>query len=636
MMSHGVTSLRARLQRVSCALTLGAVVPAAFAADAPPQPMPASRSADIPRLGALPYFPDVAPAPLAATQGEGGLRLLVPHPIDGIETAEPLPAPTPATPSPAEEPLAADVPAVQPGWWDQVIADALRPNARTLPLTLEQTLLRTLQHSAQVRVFSDLPLIRETAITEADAAFDWTAFMESRWNDLSDPIGSTLTAGPGVTRYHDNHYTFSGGARRRLVTGAQVEGRQDFGWQDTNSQFFVPNPQGTSRITLSFTQPILRGSGQVYNTSLICLASIDARIAQDEFLRQLQGHLLEVTRAYWALYLERGTLYQKLASFRRAEEIVTQLDKRRALDASEAQYKAARAALTSRRSDLQRAEAAVKNAEARLRALVNDPEFGSFDCVELAPIDLPSYQLVPVDVQQSLGEAVCYRPEVAQSLKQIHAASVRLNMSRHELLPVLNLVAETYVAGLARNGNVGLAWGNQFDTGQPGYSVGLQFEMPLGNRAALARNQRRAIELRQLQNQYQVTLQTVGLEVEVAVREVETSQLELGAKAEAVAAREDQLTYLETRWEKLPREDLAASFMLENILNAQDRLLEAEFEYLQSNVTYNLSLMNLKRATGLLLQHELVDLRRACQCGLPTQIPSKPEIVSQLPGTSPN
>jgi outer membrane protein TolC len=305
---------------------------------------------------------------------------------------------------------------------------------------------------------------------------------------------------------------------------------------------------------------------------------------------------------------------------------VVQLDQRRALDASEAQYRAARATLLERRSDLQRAGAAVQNAEARLRALVNDPEFGTYEAVELTPLDLPTYQLLPVDLHQSLGEAMCYRPEVTQSLKQIRAGAVRLNMSKNELLPVLNLVAETYVAGLASNSNVGQAWGNQFDQGQPGYSVGVQFEVPLGNRAANARNLRRQIELRQLQNQYQVTLQTVGLEVEVAVRELETSGQELTAKAEAVAAREEQLAYLETRWERLPREDLAASFMLENILTAQDRLLEAEFEYLQSNVTYNLSLMNLKRATGSLLQHEMVTISRACQAGLPTQMTSKPEI----------
>ena len=586
------------------------------------------------------YFPEVEP-------------LFAPVPLpprDGSETAlstgdaDSQPDSVPAEVATDEEQLSAlrerlttepvtDVPIVTQGWWDSVVVEPLRTEAVTLPLTLEQTLVRALHCSHQVRVFSELPLIRETAIVEADAAFDWTAFLESRWRDLSDPVGSTLTAGPGVTRYSDHHYTFSGGLRKRTITGAQIEARQDFGFQDTNSQFFVPDPQGTSRIALSFTQPLLRGRGEVYNTSLICLAGIDTEIAKDEFMRQLQSHLLEVTRAYWALYLERGTLYQKLNSYRRAEEIVNHLDLRRALDASETQVRAAKAALTERRSELLRAEAAVKNAESRLRALVNDPEFGCFDTVELVPLDLPTAQMIPVDVHQSLGEAMMMRPEVTQSLKQIRAAAVRLQMADHELLPLLNLVAETYVAGLARNGNVGVAWGNQFDTGAPGYSLGLQFEVPLGNRAAKARHQRRQIELRQLQSQYHVTLQTVGLEVEVAAREVETSGRELLAKAAAVTARQEQLDNLELRWERLPQEDLTATLMLENILTAQDRLAEAEFSYLQSQVTYSLSLTNLKRAKGTLLQHELVSIDRYCLNGVPAQVASKPEILSLEPHT---
>ncbi|MCA8998639.1 MAG: TolC family protein, partial [Planctomycetaceae bacterium] len=279
-------------------------------------------------------------------------------------------------------------------WWDPLIQKPLRAKSQQLPLTLEQVLARTLMHSDQIKVFSELPLIRETSITEADAAFDVHAFLDTRWDDTSDPIGSTLTAGPGITRFRDHHWTNSAGVRKRTITGGQLEVRQDFGFQDNNSQFFVPDPQGTSRIAMSFTQPLMRGRGQIYNESLICLAKIDSKVAHDEFMRQLQSHLLEVSRAYWALYLERGVLYQKLNTYQRAVEIVSWLEKRRAIDASESQIKAAQAALLERRSDLLRAQAAVKNAEARLRALVNDPGFGDFNCVELIPADLPSTQMM--------------------------------------------------------------------------------------------------------------------------------------------------------------------------------------------------------------------------------------------------
>lgn len=498
---------------------------------------------------------------------------------------------------------------VDPGWWQPHVVRSLRKDTEQITLSLNETLYRALGSSEQIKVFQELPSIRETSIVEADAAFDWNAFMDGKWNDLSDPVGSTLTVGPGGTRFHDHHMMGDLGVRRRTYSGGQLELSQQFGWQQTNSTYFVPPQQGTSRIVLGFTQPLLRGQGEAYNRSLVCLAETDHRISRDELNRQIQAHLLEVARCYWAIYLERAVLLQKLKSYNRAKDILKRLKLRQAIDASQSQVKAADAAFTDRRSDLLRSVASVKNAEARLRALVNDPTLGDFSSFELVPKDSPSFHLINLDVNSAMAEAIDQRPEIMQALKQIHAASIRMNMARNEVQPVLNLVTETYVAGLAGGGDVGLAWTNQFTTGEPGYSIGLQYEMPLGNRAALSRESRRCMEFNQLQHQYKVTLETVGLEVQIAVREVETSQRELVSKQQVVQARADQLDYLTKRWERLPNEDVASSLMLENILSAQDRLTQAEYEYLQSQISYNLSHINLRKATGTLYQYETVNTR---------------------------
>ncbi len=495
------------------------------------------------------------------------------------------------------------------GWWQPLVPRSLRRNAQGVQITLEQTLYEALANSQQVKVFKQLPPIRQTAIVEADAAFDWNAFIDTQWDDSSDPIGNTLTAGPGIGRFRDHNLSGSAGLRKRTRTGGQLELSQRFGWQDNNSQFFVPAPQGTSRIALSFTQPLMRGRGRWYNRSLICLAKIDHNVAGDEFSRQLQSHLLEVSRAYWATYLERGVLYQKLRTYERANEIVKRLKLRRKIDAPASQIQAAEAALADRRSDLARAMTAVKNAEARLRTLVNSPSFGEYEEFELIPVDTPSFEIYPVDMQLSLAEAIQQRPEVQQTIRQIKAASIRFGMAKHELMPVLNLITSTYVAGLAARGDVGQAWQNQFNQGEPGYSVGLQFEVPLHNRAARARSRRRNMELHQLQHQYQVTLNTVKLEVQVAVREIETSQRELLSKERVVRAREMQLNQLVKRWERLPRADTTTNLVLDNILRAQEDLSRAEFEYLQAQITYNLAQVNLKKATGSLFQHQTANTK---------------------------
>jgi outer membrane protein len=515
-----------------------------------------------------------------------------------------------------------DEPLADTHWWTEFVRHPLRDNVEPRPLSVEDILVRAIHCSSQVRVFSDLPLIRETSITEADSAFDWLAFLDNKWQDLNDPVGSTLTLGGGGDRFKNQQWTTQGGLRKRTREGGSLQIAQQFGWQDTNSIFFVPSPQGTARLSLGYTHPLLRGSGAVYNESLIVLAQIDTEIATDEFSRQLQSHLLEVLRSYWGLYLERANLAQKLLSLKRAADTLAKLRMRQQIDAVKSQVLRAKAEVATRRSQVTRADMGVKNAEDRIRALVNDPAFGDYDSVELLPMDAPAISQVPLSMSLALTTAAQMRPEIDQALRQIQAGCTRLNMSKNEVLPMLNLVTEAYAAGL-RKTDAFTAYSDSFTTGRPGYTVGLQFEVPLGNRAALARQERRELELRQLHQQYQTALNTLQLEVKVSVREVETAFAEMHSQQSAMDASTVELDYLEKRWEHLPGEDGTASLMLDNLMEAQARVAQNEFSFLTAQVTYNLALWNVKKSTGELLQTENVSWGRACVDGLPTTIIDK-------------
>ena len=506
------------------------------------------------------------------------------------------------------------------GWWTPFVSQPVISELPPLPITLDDVLLATLEYSSQVQVFSDLPLIRETAVIEASAAFDWIQYLDSRWDDVSEPIGNSLTAGAGVNRFSDHNLTGRAGLRRRTLSGGSFDISQQLGFQDNNSQFFVPDPQGTARLVIGFTQPLMRGRGVRYNQSLICLAKIDQRVAEDEFRRQLESHLLEVARSYWALYLERAALYQKTNSYLRGKAIYDRLAARSELDANASQLISARAAIATRHSDLVRAQAAVRNAQSRLQSLVNNPQYGR---MELLPTDSPTFVSSSTDVSESVSIALQNRPEVLQAIKQIKAAGIRLNMSKNELLPLLNLVTQTHVSGLAAQGDAVVAFRRQFDTGAPSYGIGLQYEFPVGNRAAKARLRRRKIELRQISNQYSTTIETIRHEVSVGVRELQTSMNELGTKQAAMLARANQLDSMTARWEQLPDDQSNKSLALENLLLVQNQLAGSELEYLTAQLTYNLSLVNLKRVTGVLLQSDQVNISKFCECDLPRNVLSK-------------
>jgi outer membrane protein TolC len=425
--------------------------------------------------------------------------------------------------------------------------------------------------------------------------------MESKFIDTSEPVGSTLTTG-GPPRYLDQNWHYSAGVRRFGETGARLEASQRFGYEDSNSIFFVPEQQGTARLALSLTQPLLNGAGRFYNTSAIVLARIDTQAAHDRFRGDLQTVLLEVQTAYWDLYRERVVLLQRRKLLTGGRRIYAELVGRREVDVVKSQLARAKAAVATRDAAVVRQQALVLNAEARLRALINDPELGSVNRIELIPVQPPIDEPQPVLLEDSLVVALRNRPEIDQRAREIRAASVRLDVSANELRPVLNLILASYVSGLEGDADISGAWEDQFASGRPTYSAGLLFEYPLGNRYAQARLKKRRLELRQLTNELEVTTANVRLEVETAVREIATTHREMLSHYHAIRGSEAEIEYLDRRWRLLPGDQQVAGIVLDDLLNAQERLGRAEASYAAALAAYNIALVQLKRAVGVLLQ----------------------------------
>ena len=347
---------------------------------------------------------------------------------------------------------------------------------------------------------------------------------------------------------------------------------------------------------------MLNGAGRAYNESVTVLAAIDASAATDQFASDLQNHLLDVNKAYWTLYLERVTLLQKRQLLQQAESILNELEARKNFDANGGQIVRVKSAVESRRAGLVRYDAAVRNAEARINLLVNDPHLYGSDHAELIPIQYPHLQYPSIGVRDSLITALYNRPEVDQSLQQIKAASVREQVAQKDLLPVLDAVLSVYAMGLEGDSRMGQAFVDQFTVGEPGYTTGLQFEVPLGNRLAKARLRKRQLECQQFSLQLRQTVAVLVEEVEIAVRNVDASFHEAQSQYLAMQAADTEIRYLEARWRLLPSEDQVAGIMLEDLLAAQERYGNAEFNFATALVAYNISLANWNRATGVLLK----------------------------------
>ena len=565
------------------------------------------------------------PLPAVDQPDQGGVASPTQLPPPGGETVDAHRASPPKsslTAPPWGQNQGRDTSATTP-WWNRDVFRPMQVGSSAQPITVDDLIINALRFAPQIQAISDDALILATSIGESDAAFDIHSFMESKFIRTSEPIGSILTTGR-LGRFRDSNWSHVAGLRRRTTTGGSLELSQRIGYQDNNSSFFVPTQQGNARLSLSYNQPLLNGAGRAYNLSLVVLAQIDANIVWDQTLAQLQNQVFQITDSYWQLYLDRAVLLQRHRHLKRAESIYLELEARREVDALVSQIVRAKSAVEIRRAELVRAMTSIRNTETRIRTLVNAPQWQNETNVELIPTEAPTLGFLRISVHDAVATSLQNRPEVDEAMKEIDAARVRLDMSYNELRPALSLVLETYVSGLEGGSEVGQALANQFNQGEPSYTAGLVFERPWQNRAARERYLRRKLEMRQLTNRFAVTLNELKQEAEIAVREVNASYGEVQGRHTAMMSAASEVEFLHDRWQLLPGDDRAASFALVNLLDAQDRLAIEEFRLAQAQRAYTMSLTELQRATGTLLQFEQITPRQTLEDGVPRTVFEKP------------
>ncbi|MCC9643187.1 TolC family protein [Rhodopirellula sp. JC740] len=486
-------------------------------------------------------------------------------------------------------------------WWDQHVTTPLGLADQHTPVDASALAQTALIASPYVRGLLTEPQISMTDIVIADAQFDPLTFLDANYTDTNDPVGSTLTTGDASERFRDNLFSSSAGVRKKMTSGGNLELVQRGGFQNNNSTFLVPNPQGTSRLELNFSQPLLRDHGKAVNRTRVILAKIDAQITNSEVREEIQTHLLDVTTAYWELYQARAEWLQRSRLLESAQEMQGVLLARGEVDSQQRQILRANVAVAKRRADLVRIETRIRNAQSKLRLLTGDRQFAQFAEYEMVPVEKPLMQSIELSTRDATLTALDNRPDIVQSLQQMHAVSTRVGAARNQVLPRLDLLLSSYVAGLETGTNTFGAIGRQFSEGRPTYSAGLVFERPWGNRANQARLRRNRWEWTRSYAEFQQTTEAAITEVEIAVRETQTLFNELIAKQQSTNAAAREVEYLRSRWTLLPDPNENAILLIENLLDAQERLADEERSLVRSQVAHALSWVSLRKAMGVLL-----------------------------------
>lgn len=485
-------------------------------------------------------------------------------------------------------------------WWEAPAAAPLLPQGRWVQFDLGTLLADAVVHSPRILGVEQEVQIAVEGIVAQDAAFDSRLLLESSYGRTSDPVGNSLVTG-GPSRLREKDWNSEAGLQRTTRWGGRWEVTQQWGLLDSNSLFFIPRNQGNTRLGISLSQPLLAGSGRLYNERLIVSAKLDAEVARADSMLEIQNTLAELMISYWRLYLHRCRYVQQQDLLERALKLERIIEGRHQLDTGQAERLRVREQVALRRTELVRSRTDLQNEQTRIALLVGSQGLSSEIVDELIPRDKPVCERLTIDVRQAVLQGLQHRPEVAIAAADLEDAGLQLQVTRNQLLPQLNALVDTYVRGLNGNQDIGGSLADQFTEGEPGFSAGLQFEMPVARRAAKAKHRAAYAEYQQQLQGVRQSMLTARSEIEIAVREVNVALELIEHRQHTLDAAAAEESYVLRRWELLGGGGNNIGLVVEDLLDAQQSRTTAEEKLVESEVEYLSSLIRLQLAMGTLL-----------------------------------
>jgi outer membrane protein TolC len=280
---------------------------------------------------------------------------------------------------------------------------------------------------------------------------------------------------------------------------------------------------------------------------------------------------------------------------------------------------------------------------------LEDPILADAEVIPTSTMQVPQQEQV-IPTRDLINDGLSHRAELSESRIDLSSRELNNKSVRNSMLPTLDLYA--YYGGSGLGGNINPAVPDcsatvtrfcfnpatspaPFATGGPvGYTdvlnqlvnssapdkgVGLTLNIPLRNRTAQANAVRAQLEFRQAQ----VRLQQLENQVRIEVRNAQFSLQQNRSAVQAAQAAVD----LARQTLDAEQKKLAAGVSTSTaVLQTQAGLTSAESNFVSATAAYEKSVVELDRATGLLLDHTGIVMADAIR-GEVTHPPTVPYVA---------
>lgn len=323
--------------------------------------------------------------------------------------------------------------------------------SNTIPLSLNDSIKRALENNNDIEVARDDVRYQETQLRALEGIFDpvfsITPQIDKRVIPVQNIFGgggtsgqlsnTTLTLSPGVTKQFStgggNYQTFFSNTRTKTSA--------------TNSTL---NPYYSSNLSLSFTQPLWRNRSIDNNRRQIRIQRKHIDQSDADFRLKTIGIITQVQQAYWEVVFALRDQQNQLENLNLTRENLRNVEAQIAAGAKAPLERAeVQTELASRETALQTAVQNVSIAENNLKQLIfkdpTSPEWNS----QITPLDSPSFNEAPVDLNDAIKQARENRPELRRLRLQADINNIDLQYFKNQTKPQVDLVGTVATTGLA-------------------------------------------------------------------------------------------------------------------------------------------------------------------------------------------
>jgi outer membrane protein TolC len=362
------------------------------------------------------------------------------------------------------------------------------------------------------------------------------------------------------------------------------------------------NPLGTESVytadlTMTLTQPLLRGVGTNANLVFVRTAQNQQLIAQEQMQLQLLLSIGDVVKAYWDLVgaIEQVTVQQQALEI--ANRVLRINEQRYELGTAAAlEVLSAKAGVAQRQSDLISARTAVFAAEDILKTLIGmyDESGELLSMNSLIPIERPHIQDPEWDMETSMRTALDRRPDIKIAELQVKNSELEVKRARNDLLPQFDLQGSYGRNALRLDGSEtfdGLA-----EPDGRSFTIGGIFSIPLGNRTARGNFAQSKLITRQLEQRQIKAEQDVMLNVRLAIQGLASNRILVESTKQSRVLEEANVAAEERRLR-------IGVTTAQIVLDRQEDLTAAQALEVNAQVSFEKSLIDLQVAEGTLLEN---------------------------------